>query len=440
MPKTTGRRDSEKYLVARLAKKIPSIGSFGTRAVRLGIGDDSAVLRPSAKSEFVVTCDFSLEGVHFRDATHPAASIGYRCLARATSDIAAMGARPRYFLLALALPSSRTAKWLDSFASGLGRAARELGLLLIGGDITVSPSITICVTIIGELPVGQAISRSGARPGDLIYVTGTLGAAQLGLELLLGGLSHLANRTPQSAGSAAPKGTSFRGTSSREARWAQYRNPQTPIGSGRQAPELQALLQPHLYPRIPIAFAQALSRRSIPSAMMDISDGLSTDLARVCESSRAGARFFADKLPLVDIPPAITHDFLDYHPERSEESAFTRHKATAQQLQNSHPHSARLEERHTTIHCHPERSEGSAFRLFDPLQLALHGGEDYALLFTVPPKRVPLLRSIAAKTKTRITYIGEITRSRKILLIDSSGRSTPLEPHGWNPFATKDRE
>ena len=348
MPKTTGHRDREKYLVARLAKKIPSVGNFGRGPVRLGIGDDSAVLRPSGQTEFVVSCDFSLEGVHFRDAIHPAASIGYRCLARATSDIAAMGARPRYFLLALALPAKKASplpkhsNWLDSFASGLGRAARELGLLLIGGDITVSPSVTICITVIGELPAGQVISRSGARPGDLIYVTGALGAAQLGLELLLCG----------SAAKSAPA----------------------------------KLLQPHLYPRIPVAFAQTLARRRIPSAMMDISDGLSTDLARLCESSHTGARLFAAQLPKIETSPSLP----------------------------------RLN--------------------IDPLQLALQGGEDYALLFTVPPKHAPLLRTIAAKTKTRITHIGEITRSRKILLIDRSGRASPLEPRGWNPFRTGNRE
>ena len=390
MPKTTGHRDREKYLVARLAKKIPSIGSFGRGAVRLGIGDDSAVLRPSGQSEFVVSCDFSLEGVHFRDAIHPATSIGYRCVARAASDIAAMGARPRYFLLALALPAEKASpvlkrsNWFDAFASGMGRAARELGLLLIGGDITVSPSVTICVTVIGELPAGRAISRSGARPGDLIYVTGTLGAAQLGLELLLE-REHFVNAASQSAASSVPRATSSRRPSAHDARQSQ-----NPTG---QAPELQALLQPHLYPRIPVALAQDLARRRVPSAMMDISDGLSTDLARLCESSRAGARLLAAKLPLMDLPSTISN-----------------------------------------CYCHPERSEGSAFRVLDPVELALQGGEDYALLFTVPPNRAHLLRAIAAKAKTRITHIGEITRSRKILLIDSTGRASLLEPRGWNPF------
>lgn len=376
--------------------------------MHLGIGDDSAVLRPPANSEWVVSCDFSLENVHFRVATHPPASIGYRCLARATSDIAAMGARPRYFLLALALPAKKTseakgANWLDSFSSGLARAARDLDMLLIGGDITVSPSVTISVTVLGELPAGLAIPRSGARPGDLIYATGTLGAAQLGLQLLLRGLTG--------------------------------------------NPAAAKLLEPHLYPRIPIALAQALARRRIPSAMMDISDGLSTDLARLCESSRVGARLHADELPCVNIPTAIANYYWHSEPTRPVSSE---QKGSPESVRSSSGHGfSRAVINTGTVRLQPLRdvlgpSQSSApdptaysFNepaVLDPLQLALHGGEDYALLFTVPPKRAPLLRAIAAKTKTRITHIGEITRSRKILLVDSDGRSSLLAPRGWNPF------
>jgi len=415
MPKTTGHRDREKYLVERLAKKIPSVGTSGKGPMHLGIGDDSAVLRPSANSEWVVSCDFSLENVHFRVATHPPASIGYRCLARATSDIAAMGARPRYFLLALALPAEKTseakgANWLDSFSSGLARAARDLDMLLIGGDITVSPSVTISVTVIGELPAGLAIPRSGARPGDLIYATGTLGAAQLGLQLLLRGLTG--------------------------------------------NPAAAKLLEPHLYPRIPIALAQALARRRIPSAMMDISDGLSTDLARLCESSRVGARLFAPQIPGVKISSAI----VDYYSHPGSTYCHSEPMRPVSSEQKGSPESVRSSSGHGfsravintgTVRLQPLRdvlgpSQSSApdptaysFNepaVLDPLQLALHGGEDYALLLTVPPKRAPLLRAIAAKTKTRITHIGEITRSRKILLVDSDGRSSLLAPRGWNPF------
>lgn len=335
MPITTGQKDRETQLIDRLAQKIPSIGHASHRAeLRLGIGDDATVLRPSTKTEWVLSCDFTLENVHFRDATHPPASIGYRCLARATSDIAAMGARPRYFLLALALPVTKTGKWLNLFASGMSRAAREFNMRLIGGDISRTESVATSITVLGEIAASLAIPRSGAKPGHLVYVTGTLGAAQLGLEILLRGLAD--------------------------------------------KPSLKKYLQPHLYPRIPIAFAQLLGRRGIPSAMMDISDGLSTDLARLCASSGVGARIYADKLPKIAIPSAL------------------------------------------------------AGRNFDPLQLALHGGDDYGLLFAIPPKSARLLRRIAGTN--RITQVGEITRSCKFLLVQSDGRVCPLPSKGWDPF------
>src|SRR5579864_8218490 len=120
----------EDKLIARLAQCIPAVsGGSGTAPsteVRLGIGDDAAILRQSSKFEWVVSCDSSLEGVHFRHDSHPPESIGYKSLARAVSDLAAMGARPRHFLLALALPAAKTGHWLDRFATGMAKAAREL--------------------------------------------------------------------------------------------------------------------------------------------------------------------------------------------------------------------------------------------------------------------------------------------------------------------------
>ncbi len=298
-----------------------------------GIGDDAAVLRPSARSEWVISCDFSLENVHFQ-ANYPPDSVGYKSLARATSDLAAMGAQPRYFLLALALPGAKTGKWLHRFASGMSRAAREFDSRLIGGDISRSTSVAICITVLGETPAGRAVPRSGARPGDLIYVSGTLGAAQLGLELVLRGRSR--------------------------------------------QPSLKKYLQPHFYPKIPAALGQALARHRIPSAMMDISDGLSTDLTRLCTVSSVGAQIWAEKLPAVHVPAALLA------------------------------------------------------RGIDPLALALHGGDDYGLLFTVPPKSAQHLRRLTHRAQ--ITHIGEITRTRKIALIHRDGRASPLAAKGWNPF------
>jgi thiamine-monophosphate kinase len=328
----------EDKLIARLAQRISAgCGGSGTAPrteVRLGIGDDAAILRQSSKLEWVVSCDSSLEGVHFLHDSHPPESIGYKSLARAVSDLAAMGSRPRYFLLALALPAAKTGRWLDRFATGMAKAARELNIRLIGGDTSKNQNVMISITVLGEVAPGQAITRSGARPGDLIYVTGQLGRAQLGLELILRGLAH---RRP-----------------------------------------LRRFLQPHLYPKIPLALGQSLATRRIATAMMDISDGLSTDLARLCAASGVGARIWSAKIPKVKIPAAL----------------------------------ARLN--------------------LSALELALHGGEDYGLLFTVPPNSAKLLRRFSPRIP--ITCIGEITRQRQILLVRDNGTEVALLAKGWDPF------
>ncbi|HEV2616322.1 MAG TPA: thiamine-phosphate kinase [Candidatus Acidoferrales bacterium] len=329
----------EDRLIARLARRIPSVHLSGppneARAgVRLGIGDDAAILRSSPKAEWVVSCDSSLEGVHFRDGSHPPESIGYKALARATSDLAAMGARPRYFLLALALPAAKTSRWLDRFATGMAKAARELNIRLIGGDTSKNRSVMISITVLGEIASGRAITRSGARPGDLIYVSGQLGAAQLGLELILRGLAH--------------------------------------------RPSLRRYLQPHLYPQIPLVLGQSLATRRIATAMMDISDGLSTDLARLCEASGVGARIWSAKIPKVLIPPALARENLD------------------------------------------------------ALELALHGGDDYGLLFTARPRSEQLTRHLARKFK--VTHIGEIMRQKQIVLVRDNGTEAALPSKGWDPF------
>ncbi|MGB7025336.1 MAG: thiamine-phosphate kinase [Candidatus Acidiferrales bacterium] len=329
----------EDKLIARLARRIPSVGRIGAGtpplpAVRLGIGDDAAILRQSSKLEWVVSSDSSLQGVHFRQGSHPPESIGYKSLARAVSDLAAMGAHPRYFLLALALPAAKTGRWLDRFATGMAKAARELEIRLIGGDTSKSQNMMIGITVLGEVARGHAITRSGARPGDLMYVSEQLGRAQLGLQLILRGLVHRRS--------------------------------------------LQKCLQRHLYPKIPLALSQWLAARRLATAMMDISDGLSTDLARLCAASGVGARIRSTQIPTVKIPAALAH--LD----------------------------------------------------LNALELALHGGEDYGLLFTVHPESAKLLRRLWSKIP--ITCIGEITRQKQIVLIRDNGTEAPLLAKGWDPF------
>jgi thiamine-monophosphate kinase len=291
-------------------------------------------MRPREGAEWVLSTDAFLENVHFLLRVHPPEVVGYKALARATSDLAAMGARPRYFLLSLALPPSCTGKWFDRFLEGMSRAARSFGLVLAGGDTTRNRLAAINLTVIGEVAPGQAVLRSGARPGNLICVSGILGEAELGLRLLQ------------------------RGWDKRK-KW-------------------KRLLRKHFYPEPRLALGEWLAKNGRATAMIDTSDGLSTDLAHLCEASGVGARVWANRIPQVAVPSAM-------------------------------------------------RKLG-----LDPLKLALDGGEDYELLFTVSKRtsrRLPrVVRGIP------VTVIGEITRERHILLMDDAGRTKALPAQGWDPF------
>src|ERR1700752_180901 len=140
----------EDQLVERIARKVPSIlGHRGSGALRLGIGDDSAIFSPDGRNDWVLSCDAFLEGVHFLAKAHPPDSVGYKSLVRAASDLVAMGASPRFFMMTLALPASRIGAWLDEFLEGMARAARYLGMRLIGGDTTRSGSVSIGITVLG---------------------------------------------------------------------------------------------------------------------------------------------------------------------------------------------------------------------------------------------------------------------------------------------------
>jgi thiamine-monophosphate kinase len=329
--------NKEDQLIARIGKRFrPPTNLAGLDSgLALGPGDDACVLRTSRGWQWVASSDAFIEGVHFVRRLHPPASIGYKALARAASDLAAMGATPRCFLLSLALPARLTKEWLASFLDGMARAARKFGMALAGGDTSQTDAIAINLTVLGEIRAGRAILRFGARPGDRIFVTGRLGAAQLGLEILLRGLSR--------------------------------------------RPDLRRLLAPQLFPNPPVALGQWLSRIGLPTAMMDLSDGLSTDLDRLCRSSGVGARIRATSLPAVRVPEAL-------------------------------------------------RCRG-----IEALNLARDAGEDYQLLFTVPARasrRIPRRRD-----GVHITEIGEIVRGRGISIISADGSSSPLTPRGWDHFA-----
>jgi thiamine-monophosphate kinase len=317
---------NEEGLVVKIER---AFGPSRVKTLPLALGDDAALWRATSGQETVLTCDWFLEGTHLLRDKHPAEAVGWKCLARAVSDIAAMGGKPRCFLMSLALPASLTGKWLDEFLRGLRRASKALCCELAGGDTTRRDEVLISITVIGEVRRGRAILRSGARPGDLLFVSGILGEADLGLRQL------------------------------RRMR-----------GVGKPT---NAALRKHLYPHPRVELGQWLAEKRLATAMMDLSDGLSTDLPRLCEASGVGAKIDADFLPVTPL--------------------------------------ATIEDART---------------------LALHGGDDYELLFTVGSKTVARLpRSFH---RLRLTRIGEVTRERKILVKTDAGKTAPLISGGWDPF------
>jgi thiamine-monophosphate kinase len=336
---------NESAIIDRLSRVIPScIGPRKSAEIPLGIGDDAAVARPRRGREWALSTDSFVEGSHFLTRLHPPHAVGYKALARAVSDLAAMGATPLYFLLTLALPAGRAGQWLDEFARGMALAARLFRMRLIGGDVSRHDRVAAVLAVIGEARRGRVLTRSGARRGDGIYVSGRLGAAQAGLEILLReGTRAIARRAD-----AYP-------------------------------------IERHLYPVPRLALGGWLASHQFASAAMDVSDGLSTDLSRLCAASGVGAVVHAGSLPLAnDERPGI-----------------------------------------------PRRGPARAHA--DALRRALHGGEDYELLFAVPGRfalRIPrTFRGVA------ITRIGELTAGRRVLL-ETDGRTRELRPHGWDHFAT----
>ena len=304
------------------------------KSLQVAIGDDAAVWRPRAGQETILTCDWFLEGTHFLVNRHPPESIGWKCLVRASSDVTAMGAQPRCFLLSLALPSTRAGAWLEQFLHGLKRASRALQCPLAGGDTTRSNEILVNITVVGECKRGRAILRSGAHAGDAIFVTGRLGEAEYGLRLL----------------QRAPKRV--------------------------DTPDKR--LRKHLFPEPRLAAGLWLAKNGLVTAMMDLSDGLSSDLPRLCKASAVGARIQRDLLPCVAIAG-----------------------------------------RHS-------------LKRFDATEFALHGGDDYELLFTAAPKTVARIPSTIGRVL--ITRIGEITSHKSILLTGESGVTEKLQNKGWDPF------
>lgn len=271
-----------------------------------GIGDDCAILRPRPGFDQVFTTDFTIEDLHFTRATHTAADAGVKSLARSLSDLAAMGAEPVFCTVSLALPATAGSEWLDGFYEGFTAAASEYKISLAGGDLAKSDKIVVDVMCCGNVPSGSALLRSGARPGDDLYVTGRLGISSLGL------------------------------ASQRGEAWLRHKRP---------------------VPRL----AVGVQLRGLANSAMDLSDGLSLDLRRLCQASSVGAEI--DAIPIAD---------------------------------------------------------GAS------VEQALHGGEDYELLFTAPATaNIP-----AQIAGVPVTKIGRITGWPETITYKGSS----LEPLGFDHF------
>jgi thiamine-monophosphate kinase len=217
--------------------------------VVVGVGDDAAVLRVAPGHEFVLAVDMMVEGRHFLAGTDPE-RLGHKILAVNLSDMAAMGARPRWALLACALPDSDP-DWLGAFSRGLFALAESHGVDLVGGDTTRGPR-NLCLTIAGEVPVGAAIRRAGARPGDDVWVSGELGGAMLALAAM-------------------------------ESRTTLATEELVPLARRLERPE----------PRV----ALGIALRGTASAMLDVSDGLTGDLGHILDASAVGARIDLERIP-----------------------------------------------------------------------------------------------------------------------------------------------
>ncbi len=285
--------------------------------VIIGIGDDAAVIEERGDLEMIVCCDLTVEGVHFR--LGDPFMMGRKSLAVTLSDIAAMGGRPQYALVSLAIPPASSSEFIDRLFDGLCDMARWADVAIIGGDTSRSPGPMFIDTIVmGECLKGQAVRRSGARPGNLIYVTGALGASALGLRLLEQGLSF------------------------------------------DVADELQKqAIMKHLDPEPRCAFGRAIGLANLATAMIDVSDGLSVDLNHILEESRCGAIIDAPAIPVAESARVIAED---------------------------------------------------------ALQLALHGGEEYELLFTARAEDHEKILNCSAMVGLSVTHIGEIKAGRGLHL------------------------
>ena len=326
----------ESGLIQRIADTYQSSDS----SVVAGIGDDAAALKISSHNILLTTADILLEDVHFDLTFTDSYHLGRKALAVNLSDIAAMGGTPRFFLVSLALPAHLSVSFIDHLYRGMMELAAEFHTILVGGDTNASPQkLMIAITVLGETQPEHLLKRSGAQAGDSLFVTGTIGDAALGLINL-------------------------------------QKHP-----TGTKPPPLNELTSKHLSPSPRIKEGKVLAENHLANAMIDISDGLLTDLKRILTASYKGATVWIEKLPL--------------------SNAFKQTETTPNQ---------------------------------DTINYALTGGEDYELLFTSPPAKEKALHQAVNQAGFTITKIGMITDSQELVVLDHKQQPFPLGNLGYDHF------
>ena len=301
------------------------------------VGDDCAVLPKNSKTDLVITTDLLVEDVDFRLEWTQPNFLGHKALAVSLSDVAAMGAKPVWAMISIGVPKKIwKTDFVEKFYDGYARLAQKFDVEIVGGDVSKTPDkIVIDSIAAGEVKKGKAVLRSGARVGDLIFVTGNLGGAAMGLELLEKGEKH-------------------------------------------ENSKLKKLLSRQLAPNPQTEIGEYIGAKNLATSMIDLSDGLSSDLTHLCRASKVGAKIYADKIPT--------------------EGQFSSLK----------------------------------FQTEDKLFYILNGGEDYELLFTINPKKIfPLKNHLE---KRQISHIGEITANAEIIELISDKKIEILPPQGFRHF------
>lgn len=341
-PSNSGSHRSEFDFINGLRQRV----AWKSQSLIAGIGDDAAVFRSSSGKDTVITADLLVEDIDFRRTTTPPYLLGHKALAVSLSDVAAMGSRPLWSMISIGVPEDVwETNFVERLYDGVLDLANRYGVQLIGGDTSrTTESIVIDSIVSGECAAGTSIMRTGAMPGDEIFVTGSLGGAAAGLRLIERG-AHLAEQN---------------------------------LGDD-DSQKLDHVLLRQLRPEPRVGWGIVLGEEHLATSMIDLSDGLSSDLNRLCTASGVGALIDSSLLP--------------------------------------------IDERVTEL---------CGRRALDPLQLALHGGEDFELLFTVKP--VDANRLPRKVDGVGIKRIGQITAAFEGVKISEGARIWELQPGGWKHF------